>query len=43
MEAALAVGLRSGMQRGAKGSEDPELLNGVFCLSSDSDRADAAE
>ena len=28
---------------GAKGSEDPELLNGVFCLSSDSDQADAAE
>lgn len=34
MKAALAVGLRSGMQMETvpKGSEDPELLNGVFCL-----------
>lgn len=35
MKAALAMGLRSGLQTGTvpKGSEDPELLNGVFRLS----------
>lgn len=45
MRAALAMGLRSGMQMGTvpKGSEDPELLNGVFCLSPSIDGVDTVE
>lgn len=45
MKAALAMGLRSGLPTGTvpKGSEDPELLNGVFCLSPGIDGVDTVE